>query len=169
MVAPPALSFRRAAEVDLPSLIRCDVYAQAHQSRRLELRRMVEQESCLLATASGQPLGFAVLEYTFFGQGFIPLVCVASEHQGKGVGLSLLVELESWCSSAKLFTSTNASNGQAQRLFARAGFIRSGTIENLDEGDPEFIYFKAVLHSRQAANTKGTSCGKPQDVPYVER
>jgi ribosomal protein S18 acetylase RimI-like enzyme len=164
MFAPAAFSFRRAAEVDLPSLIRCDLYA-------LELRRMVEQQFCILAAAGSQPLGFAVLEYTFFGQGFIPFVCVASEHQGKGVGLSLLLELESRCSTSKLFTSTNASNGQAQRLVVRAGFTRSGTVENLDDGDPEFIYFKAVCHSSQAANpsVKGTSCGKPQAAPYVER
>jgi ribosomal protein S18 acetylase RimI-like enzyme len=148
MFATTALSFRRAAEVDLPSLIRCDAHALAYEARRLELRRMVQQGSCFLATASGRPLGFAVLEYSFFGQGFIPLVCVASEHQGKGVGLSLLLELESRCSTAKLFTSTNASNGPAQKLLVRAGFIRSGTVENLDEGDPEFIYFKAVRHAR---------------------
>ena len=144
MSAAAEVLFRRASEADLPLLHACDAYSKTHESRRLELRRMAQQGSCLLALAKGQPLGFAVLEYSFFGNGFVPLVCVASEHQGKGVGLSLLSEVERQCSTGKLFTSANASNERAQRLFTRAGFVRSGMIENLDEGDPEVIYFKVV-------------------------
>jgi ribosomal protein S18 acetylase RimI-like enzyme len=105
---------------------------------------MLAQSCCLLATAENDPLGYAVLEFSFFGHGFIPLICVAAAHQEKGTGLRLLSELERRCRTTKLFTSCNASNERAQRLFLRAGFVRSGTIEHLDEGDPEFIYFKAV-------------------------
>jgi ribosomal protein S18 acetylase RimI-like enzyme len=139
-----AMAIRRASEADLPLLYECDAYSQIHESRRLELRRMVQQGTCLLTMNSDRPLGFAVLEYSFFGNGFIPLVCVAGEHQGKGVGLRLLSEVERQCSTAKLFASANASNERAHGLFLKAGFVRSGIIENLDEGDPEFIYFKAV-------------------------
>lgn len=142
--APVTLSFRQAREADLPLLCACDAYAQAHESRRLELRRMLAQSLCLLAMGKDEPLGYAVLEYSFFGHGFIPLVCVGAAHQGEGIGLGLLAELERRCSTAKLFTSSNASNDRAKRLFLRAGFVRSGTIENLDEGDPECVYFKTV-------------------------
>jgi hypothetical protein len=31
-----------------------------------------------------------------------------------------------------------------QRLLATLGFNRSGLIENLDEGDPELVYFKQL-------------------------
>jgi RimJ/RimL family protein N-acetyltransferase len=41
-----------------------------------------------------------------------------------------------------LFTSTNQSNIAMQRLCESCGFERSGIVENLDEGDPELIYFK---------------------------
>jgi ribosomal protein S18 acetylase RimI-like enzyme len=138
------LSIREAGEADLPLLCECDAYAMSHESRRAELRRMLVQSCCLLAMAKDRPLGYAMLEHSFFGHGFIPLVCVAAAHQGKGIGLRLLSELERRCVTTKLFTSCNASNERAQRLFLRAGFARSGTIENLDEGDPEFVYFKAV-------------------------
>lgn len=144
MSATADVSFRWASEADLSLLYACDSYSQNHESRRLQLRRMAQQKSCLLALAGGGPLGFAVLEYNFFGNGFVSLICVASEHQGKGVGLSLLLEVQRKCLTGKLFTSTNASNEPAQRLFTRAGFVRSGMIENLDEGDPEVIYFKMV-------------------------
>ncbi|WZB72100.1 hypothetical protein WJ968_11125 [Achromobacter xylosoxidans] len=48
------------------------------------------------------------------------------------------------CDTAKLFTSTNQSNVAARRLMAKAGFVPSGMIENLDEGDPELVYVKFV-------------------------
>ena len=164
MPAAAEPSFRRAVQADLPQLYECDPYSRVHESRRVELRRVVQQGSCLLALVNGQPLGFATLEYNFFGHGFIPLICVATEHQGKGVALALLVEVERQCLSSKLFTSTNASNGPAQRLFSRAGFMRSGIVENLDEGDPELIYFKAVPQGAQPADpaAKEASCGKLQ-------
>ncbi|WP_170168237.1 GNAT family N-acetyltransferase [Pseudorhodoferax soli] len=151
-------------QADLPQLYECDPYSRNHESRRVELRRVVQQGSCLLALVNGQPLGFATLEYNFFGHAFIPLICVATAHQFKGLGLALLVELERLCLTSKLFTSTNASNAPAQRLFARAGFTRSGIIENLDEGDPELIYFKAVPRGAQPADPSAqeTSWGKPQ-------
>lgn len=166
MSATHELSFRQAVETDLPHLYQCDPYSKVHESRRLELGQMVEQKSCRVALDGGQLLGFAVLQYSFFGNGFIPLICVATEHQGNGVGLGLLVELESQCLAPKLFTSTNTSNGPAQRFFSRAGFTRSGIVENLDEGDPELIYFKVVSKASQAAKrpVKGTSCALAQDA-----
>ncbi len=141
------LVLRRARESDLPGLLVCDAYAQVHESRRDELLRWVEQQSCFIALVSGELVGFFVLQYAFFGNGFIPLVCVAESHRRQGVGHFLLAQAERLCTTPKLFTSTNASNSMAQRLFAHAGFVASGTIENLDETDLEFIYFKAVLQA----------------------
>ena len=48
------------------------------------------------------------------------------------------------CRTPKLFTSTNQSNIPMQRLLATLEFARSGFIENLDEGDPEVVYFKRL-------------------------
>lgn len=148
MPAVPDLVFRPALDADLPQLYACDPYAQDHESRRSELRRMVEQASCIVAVEGGLLLGFAVLEYHFFGCGFIPLVCVAPAHRGKGVALALLTELAHRCVTPKLFTSTNASNAPAQSLFVRAGFMRSGIVENLDPGDPELIYFQDLASGK---------------------
>ena len=52
--------------------------------------------------------------------------------------------MEQTCTTAKLFTSTNQSNAPMQALLNKLGYRQSGFIENLDEGDPELIYFKRL-------------------------
>jgi hypothetical protein len=61
-----------------------------------------------------------------------------------GAGEALVKHLESLCQTAKLFTSTNLSNLPMQSLLAKMGYILSGVIHNLDEGDPEIVYFKKL-------------------------
>jgi RimJ/RimL family protein N-acetyltransferase len=41
----------------------------------------------------------------------------------------------------KLFSSTNQSNDAMHKVYEANGFTKSGLIDNLDEGDPEIIYF----------------------------
>ena len=48
------------------------------------------------------------------------------------------------CRSDRLWISTNLSNQPMQKLIAGEGFKMSGFIDDLDPGDPELIYHKAV-------------------------
>lgn len=138
------LTIRAAKPLDMDALLVCDAYAQAHEGRRAALRRWVDAETVLVAERDGNVVGFIVLEHGFFGHGFAPLVCVRADARRAGVATELLAAAESKCRTPKLFTSTNASNRAAQALFARVGFQRSGTIENLDAEDPEWVYCKAL-------------------------
>ena len=52
--------------------------------------------------------------------------------------------MESLCRTPKLFTSTNLSNLPMQSLLAKLEYQLSGVIHNLDEGDPEIVYFKRL-------------------------
>jgi hypothetical protein len=61
-----------------------------------------------------------------------------------GAGEALVKHLESLCQTAKLFTSTNLPNLPMQSLLAKMGYVLSGVIHNLDEGDPEIVYFKKL-------------------------
>lgn len=127
---------------DLRALVELDGYAQSHPERAASISAGVANGECLLAEAEGEVVGFVMLNYSFFGFGFIPLTVVAASHRRRGVGLRLLSEAQLRCTSPKLFTSANSSNRAAQALFARAGFIRSGVVENLDQDDAEFIFVK---------------------------
>lgn len=133
----------RAAQAgDVEAMLACDAYAQAHASRGEAVRAAVGQGHCQVAVHAGQVAGYVLTRDDFFDYGFVSLVVVAPAHQRRGVGLRLLAAAEAACTTAKLFTSTNQSNLAAQRLFASAGFVRSGQIDHLDEGDPELVYMK---------------------------
>ncbi|MDO8070952.1 GNAT family N-acetyltransferase [Janthinobacterium sp. SUN176] len=133
---------RTARPEEIDAMLACDAYAQAHPERGDAVRDAVGKGQCLVALHAGQVAGYVLTHDDFFGYGFVSLVMVAAGQQRRGVGLRLLAAAESACHTAKLFTSTNQSNSAAQRLFASAGFVRSGQIDHLDEGDPELVYVK---------------------------
>jgi ribosomal protein S18 acetylase RimI-like enzyme len=140
--------FRLAAETDLAAIIACDPYVQLHPERRELLHRAIADSSVIAAFVQGTAVGFVVLEYNFFGTGFIPLVAVAAHARRTGYGLALMSEAERRCTTHKLFTSTNHSNIAAQGLILKSGFVPSGHIENIDPSDPELIYFKPATRGR---------------------
>ncbi|AQR69308.1 GNAT family N-acetyltransferase [Janthinobacterium sp. LM6] len=133
---------RTASPEEIDAMLACDAYAQSHPERGDAVRDAVAKRQCLLAIRAGQVAGYVLLRHDFFDYGFVSLVVVAPGQQRRGVGRRLLAAAESACQTAKLFTSTNESNLTAQRLFASAGFVRSGQIDHLDEGDPELVYVK---------------------------
>ena len=138
------LAARTAGPSDFPALVQCDAYARSNDHRQQMLRLAIAAQTCNVGLVRSEVVGFFVLDYSFFGNGFIPLISVATEQQGHGFGLRLLSIAESMCRTRKIFTSTNASNVRAQRLFTSAGFVPSGSIDNLDSFDSELVYFKAV-------------------------
>jgi ribosomal protein S18 acetylase RimI-like enzyme len=139
-----APSTRVATFKDVSAMVELDAFAKSNVSRGELIREAVERRQCLVAVVSGCVVGYLVLTHDFFGNGFVSLVVISPAHQRKGIALLLLVAAESACKTDKLFTSTNRSNVASQQLMSKAGFLRSGVIENLDEDDPELVYFKVI-------------------------
>jgi len=129
---------------DVDAMLACDAYAQAHPERGEAVRAAVGKGRCQVAIRAGLVAGYVLTHDDFFGYGFVSLVVVSPAQQRCGVGRRLLAAAAHACTTAKLFTSTNQSNLAAQRLFAGAGFVRSGQIDHLDEGDPELVYVKLL-------------------------
>lgn len=142
--ASPGTLTREATAGDVHAMRECDAYAKAKPGRAGFLSAAVEKRQCLVAVEAGHVIGYVVLTCDFFENGFVSLVVVSPAHQRKGVGLRLLAAAEAACRTPKLFTSTNSSNLASQMLIEKAGFVRSGVIDNLDEDDPELVYFKRV-------------------------
>ena len=63
---------------------------------------------------------------------------------GSGIGAALVGHVEGLCKSDRIFTSTNESNLPMQSLLQKLGYKRSGTVDDLDPGDPELFYSKPM-------------------------
>jgi GNAT superfamily N-acetyltransferase len=135
-------SFQLALETQVDEICSIDDLAQPGSHRRAFILRSVAANSCYFAWHPEQILGFAVLEYSFYEQGFVSLLVVRADWRRQGVGAALMRHLESICQTGKLFTSTNLSNLPMQALLARLAYKLSGVIHDLDEGDPELVYVK---------------------------
>ncbi|MFJ8436797.1 GNAT family N-acetyltransferase [Kitasatospora sp. NPDC094019] len=116
------------------------VAAAGDEARRAAVRRWCEQGLVLVAEGSSGPLGYGVLEYTFFEQGFVTMLMVADGARRRGVGALLLGAAGAACTAPKLFTSTNVSNLPMQRLLQREGWRAVGMLHGLDEDDPELFF-----------------------------
>ena len=138
------ISIRPATVVDVEALCSLDLVAHAEAERREFIECSVGDGTCHVAVAGGEVIGYGVLNYTFYRQGFVEMLYVHAGHRRRGAGAALLQELEALCRTPKLFTSTNVSNLPMQSLLERLGYTPSGVIHNLDEGDPEIVYFKRL-------------------------
>ena len=140
------MTIRLATAADAEVLIGFDHLASEGSARRAFIRRSIDAGRCFVALsgAHGPPVAYGVLEYTFYDNGFVAMLYVAAPHRGRGFGGALLRHLESRCRTPKLFTSTNQSNMPMQRLLHKHPYTPSGVIENLDEGDPELVFFKQI-------------------------
>ena len=135
-------SVRLAMESDIDSIYSFDAIAQHDSRRRDFVSRSVAAGDCFVAVDERVIIGYAVLEYTFYDNGFVSMLYVHLEHRRLGVGTRLMKHLESVCQTNKLFTSTNLSNIPMQSLLVRLGYKLSGVIHNLDEDDAELVYVK---------------------------
>lgn len=138
------ISIRPANEDDVESLCSLDLVARRESERREFIRRSVVSGACFVAVAEDEVIGYGVLNYTFYANGFVELLYVHSGHRRRGGGAALLRHIESLCQTPKLFSSTNLSNLPMLSLLAKSEYVLSGVIHNLDEGDPEVVYFKRL-------------------------
>mgnify|MGYP006194989781 FL=1 len=125
---------------DADALIALDSVATTDPRRIMQIADWLAHGVVQVAEQDGKIVGYLVIHHHFFGEAFIEMLMVAREQRSQGIGAILLRHAIRWRGGGKLFTSTNASNTGMQRLLAAAGFVGSGIVHGLDEGDPELIY-----------------------------
>jgi ribosomal protein S18 acetylase RimI-like enzyme len=113
-------------------------------ARRHEIETWLHVGTCKLMESNGQVAAYGVLTNHFFGSPFIEMLMVGSQFRRHGFGIALISHLRAACSGSKLFSSTNMSNVPMQALLIKAGFRPSGYIDNLDENDPEIVFYSLV-------------------------
>jgi len=135
-----AVRIRAAVCADLPALIALDSVAADDRRRAVQIGQWLADGHMHVAELDDTVAGYRVQHRHFFGEAFIEMLMVAAPLRGHGVGSALLLHATSCSAGARLFTSTNQSNANMQRLLAAAGFQQCGIVHGLDEGDPELIY-----------------------------
>ncbi|MGD0780555.1 MAG: GNAT family N-acetyltransferase [Dehalococcoidales bacterium] len=139
------MKIKKATNKDLLGILEIESMLIGNTEDHTDLiKRSIAAGECLVALIDGKVVGAAILNYTFYHQGWMGLLNVNPAYRRRGIGTALIQHMEKLCTTKKFFTSTNQSNIPAQKTYEANGFIRSGYIENLDEGDPEIIYFKLL-------------------------
>jgi GNAT superfamily N-acetyltransferase len=96
----------------------------------------------------GTVVGYVALAWNhFYDRDFVDLLVVAPAARRAGVGSALLRAAVALATTATVFTSTNTSNAPMRALLARDGWLLSGTLDGLDAGDPEVVYYLPPSHT----------------------
>jgi GNAT superfamily N-acetyltransferase len=138
------ISVRPAVEGDIEAICTFDLIARQEVKRREFIRREVASRNCFVAVVEEAIIGYGVLNYGFYDNGWIDMLYVHADHRRCSVSTALMRHMESLCQTPKLFTSTNLSNLPMHSLLTKSGYLISGIIHNLDEDDPEIVYFKRL-------------------------
>lgn len=134
---------RPAGRGDIPTLIAIDPLALSDAARRRSLAQWAAAGQCLVAVRAEKVVGYVALTRNFFHQPFVELLIVAADDRRSGVGLALIEHcIAATAEGEKLWSTTNRSNAPMRALLGKTGFVESGVIENLDEGDPELIFLR---------------------------
>ena len=138
------MELRIAATTEADSIIAFDHLAASDPARVRFIQDQIKSSACHIAVIDGNVVAYAVLNYKFYDNGWIEMLYVHPQFRRQGIGSALIRHLINECRTPKLFTSTNQSNFPMQQLLSSLEFDRSGWIENLDENDPEMVYFKRL-------------------------
>ena len=131
----------KATVADTESVQQLDALIVGNDSRAEYLPDCIIRGDCYVVRNNDGLAGFAVLEHKFFGNAFISLVMVHPEARRQGIATALIKHCQQIALTEKLFSSTNQSNKVMRQLFSKIGFISSGCVDNLDEGDPELFFY----------------------------
>jgi GNAT superfamily N-acetyltransferase len=140
----PAQTFAMAVIVRLATPSDLHAMQPLDPGRATRMRGWIEDRQAYIAIDGGEAVGYAMMTQHFFDRAFIDLLIVAERARRRGIATAILRHLEAESPTAILWTSTNESNAPMRALLAAEGYIPSGMVEGLDEGDPELFFRKRV-------------------------
>ena len=127
---------------DIAPVQALDALLVGNDSRAEYLHTCIGRGECFVVRSTGCLAGFAIFEHKFFGNAFISLVMVHPQLRRQGLAMALINYCLQASLTEKLFSSTNRSNKTMQQVFDKAGFVKSGCVDNLDDNDPEWFYYR---------------------------
>ncbi len=138
------INFRKAEIKDALSIKRIDTIASTNPARSEMIDSWLRHDIVIMAEIGRDIVGYGVINHEFFRQSQIDMLMIAKEHRGKRIGEMLLLSLEKYADTPKLFVTTNLSNHSMQKILFRSGYKPCGYIDELDPGDPELVFVKYI-------------------------
>lgn len=135
---------RLAKIEELNKIVDIDSETIGNRGREEYIKKSITEGKCIVAQEDSDIKGFLIYNREFFEQSFIVLLMVSKKERKKGIASLLLEYFEKTVTTEKIFSSTNRSNEIMQKVFRKNGYVESGFIDNLDEGDPEIVFFKKI-------------------------
>ena len=129
---------------DLSEILEIETSIIGHKNREQMIREFVESDKCIISKNNGKTVGYLIFSHNFFDNNFIELLMINPKFQNKGIASSLIRHYEKIIGNGKIFTSTNSSNQKMINLLKKLNFVGSGIIYNLDDDDPELVFFKNI-------------------------
>jgi len=124
----------------MPALVGIDSIAARDPERIAQIEAWVRAGQCHLAVLNGSVVGYVALTRGFFHRPFIEMLMVSEAVRRQGIGRALIGHCIALVPDGDLWSSTNQSNMPMRLLLPALGFVESGRVDGLDEGDPELIY-----------------------------
>ena len=129
---------------DLENIQMIDKIAANNSERINIIKESINNNQCIIAKDDNKVAGYLVFNKSFYHNNFIDLLIVGQLFRRHRIGTALIRFYENIIKKGKIFTSTNKSNVIMQKLMNKLGYTKSGIVYNLDENDPEMIYFKKL-------------------------
>ena len=142
------MNIGQAKLFDLDMIVKLDSEVIGNTSRQNLIENAIKQGQCVIVKESEQIVGFSIYDTHFFECTFLSLIIVSPDKRRKGYASQMMNFIVRNAPTEKVFSSTNRSNLSMQKVFHANGFIESGIVDNLDEGDSEIIYYTSKsVHS----------------------
>jgi len=142
------INIRKADSNDAQSIRSIDSIVRFNPSRAEMIDTWLQRDFVLVAEMDNRIVGYGVFNHEFFRQSQIDMLMISKEYRGKRIGELLLLSLEKYADTAKMFITTNLSNHSMQKLLLRNGYKPCGYIDELDPGDPELVFVKQMIKDR---------------------
>ncbi len=140
------ISLQLATEQDVSIIVAIDYALDSKEHielrREEKIKKAISKKECYIIKEDRIVVGFIIFDYSFFDHGWIDLLVIDEKYRGKGIGGEAIKLICKDSKTNKVFTSTNNSNLQMQKVLTKVGFTYAGQVEGLDEGDPELFYYK---------------------------
>ena len=134
---------------DFNIILDLDESVYGYRTRGRFIAESILRNECYKALAEDEIIGFIMLNYSFYENGFIGLLIVDNSFRRMKAGTCLIEYVEKVCTTQKIFTSTNQSNRAMQVILSSVGYVRCGCIGKIDEGDPELVYYKRLRNESE--------------------